>query len=68
MTCSCAALKVIILLLEIASAVGTRLLLTYKIARLRLAGTGWNVGAWASILWLNLLCEILFAGIIFFDS
>jgi len=56
------------LLLEIAGAVGTRLLLTYKIARLRLAGAGGNVGAWASILWLNLLCEVLFAGIIFFDS
>lgn len=61
-------MEVIVLLLEIACAVGTRLLLTYKIARLRLAGAGWNVGAWASILWLNLLCEILFARIVFFDS
>ena len=61
-------MKVIVLFLEIASAVGTRLLLTYKVARLRLTGTGWNVGTWAAILWLNLLREILFAGIIFFDS
>lgn len=61
-------MEVIVLLLEIAGAVGTRLLLTYQIARLRLPSTGRDVGTWTSILWLNLLCEILLAGIIFFNS
>jgi len=69
LTLSWATLKVIILLLKIASAVGARLLLTYKIARLRwFSRTGLNVGSWASILWLNLLCEIFFARIVFFYS
>ena len=70
MTLSWAALKVIILLLEITSAVGARLLLlTYKIARLRwFSRTRLNVGSWATILWLNLLREIFLTRIIFFYS